>query len=180
MTRYVAFLRAINVGGRTVRMAELRAHVSAAGFADVETFIASGNVIFRATTADTAALGRRIEAALQRALGYAVPAFVRSMDEIRGIAAHRPFDRVPSSRADGTVYVILMAKPPARAAARKLLAASTDDDVFAVRGREIYWLRRGSLLESPFTAAQWERIIGGPATARNRNTIVRLAARYES
>ena len=67
MTRYIAFLRAINVGGRTVKMDELRTLFAAMGFAGVATFIASGNVIFAADHPDAAALQLQIEGELQQA-----------------------------------------------------------------------------------------------------------------
>ena len=78
MTLYIAFLRAINVGGRTVKMDRLRGLFEQVGYADVETFIASGNVIFRSPAEDTQALERQIEAHLAASLGYEVAAFVRT------------------------------------------------------------------------------------------------------
>jgi uncharacterized protein (DUF1697 family) len=72
MPRYVAFLRAINVGGHIVKMDALRRHFASLGFDDVETFIASGNVIFQSRSTAAAALERRIEACLEERLGYEV------------------------------------------------------------------------------------------------------------
>src|SRR5258707_9368831 len=88
VARYVAFLGAINVGGHTVKMADLRRSFEAMGLTSVETFIASGNVGFEAATSDNAALERRIEAGLQADLGYRVDTFVRSSAEVAAIAAH--------------------------------------------------------------------------------------------
>ncbi len=78
MPKLVAFLRAINVGGHTVSMAALRAEFEALGLKDVETFIASGNVIFTAPTGNRAALERKIESHLHGALGYEVKTFLRT------------------------------------------------------------------------------------------------------
>ncbi|MBK8836052.1 MAG: DUF1697 domain-containing protein [Anaerolineae bacterium] len=72
MRRYFAFLRAINVGGRNVTMAVLRNAFTSLGLQDVETFIASGNVIFASKSDDCAALESTIEAGLQKTLGYEV------------------------------------------------------------------------------------------------------------
>src|SRR5947209_3109353 len=88
--RYVAFLRAINVGGRTVTMERLRALFDSLKLRRVETFIASGNVIFDASGAPEA-LERRIERRLEQALGYEVGTFVRSVEELAAVAAHEPF-----------------------------------------------------------------------------------------
>ena len=78
MTVYIAFLRAINVGGRTVKMDRLRGLFEHLGYADVETFIASGNVIFQSPAEDTRALEQQIEAHLAASLGYEVATFVRT------------------------------------------------------------------------------------------------------
>ncbi|HLE57521.1 MAG TPA: DUF1697 domain-containing protein, partial [Rhodothermia bacterium] len=69
MPRFIAFLRAINVGGHTVTMADLRTHFESLGFDRVETFIASGNVIFDAPSSDTKSLAVRIENRLRENLG---------------------------------------------------------------------------------------------------------------
>ena len=104
MPRLIAFLRAINVGGHTVTMEKLRREFEGMGLKDVETFIASGNVIFTARQADTVALEKKIEARLHKALGYEVATFVRSCEEVAAVAGYRPF---PGTRIDGdaTVYV---------------------------------------------------------------------------
>jgi uncharacterized protein (DUF1697 family) len=75
MPRYVAFLRAINVGGRTVTMERLRALFSDIGFSNVETFIASGNVIFDSKSAAPTTLEKDIERQLEASLGYSVATF---------------------------------------------------------------------------------------------------------
>ena len=78
MPRLVAFLRAINVGGHTVTMEELRRLFTSLGGKDVETFIASGNVIFNSRSRDIPALEHTIEQRLHAALGYEVATFVRT------------------------------------------------------------------------------------------------------
>src|SRR4051812_29802226 len=91
MPRLIAFLRAINVGGHNVTMAQLRKEFEALGLKEVETFIASGNVIFTSRATDLRALERKIEAQLQRALGYEVATFVRTCSEVAALAEYRPF-----------------------------------------------------------------------------------------
>lgn len=179
MSRYIALLRGINVGGHVVRMEELRKVFSSLGFSGVETFIASGNVVFTAAEADACALERRIEAALQRAFGYAVDTFIRSTDELAAVARHQPFSPDPAA-SGGTVYVIFLMKAPGAAARRQITALSTDADTFAVKGREVYWCRRGKLLESTVSDRALGRALGGTATTRNRNTVLRLCARLQA
>ena len=177
MPQYVAFLRAINVGGRVVRMEQLRRAFETLGFSDVATFIASGNVIFSSRERNAATLERRIESALQEAFGYPVATFVRSAGEVKAIAGFQPFSPDPAA-AGGAVYVIFLREAPTAAARKELRRFDTAADEFAAKGREVYWCRRGTLLESTVDTASMERSLGKVATTmRNRNTIVRLAAK---
>jgi uncharacterized protein (DUF1697 family) len=178
LQRYVAFLRAINVGGRTIRMEELRRIVAAAGMTDVETFIASGNVIFTTPDKSPSAVEERLEAAFASGLGYAVPTFVRSIEELHQVAEAELFPDVAAGPDRLTVYVIFLKSAPGPVARKEVMAFNTDTDELAIRGREIFWRCHGNMLESPFSGARLERTGTGLATMRNRNTIVRLARKY--
>ena len=90
MPRYVAFLRAINVGGHTVKMDRLRVLFEDLRLKNVETFIASGNVLFDTSAKDIGALERKIEKHLEQALGYEVTTFVRAMTDLAGVVAGHP------------------------------------------------------------------------------------------
>ncbi len=178
MPRYVAFLRAINVGGHIVRMEELRRVLSGAGFSDVETFIASGNVIFNSPATDTAAIERRIEAALEKAFGYAVATFVRTPAELAEVAAHMPCSADPAA-AGGALHIIFLSQPLSAAACKQVSALSAPGDELSARGREVYWGRFGKLSESPLFGRLLDKTVP-PGTMRNRNTVVRLLARLQS
>ena len=89
--KYVAFLRAINVGGHVVKMEMLRAYFEALGLSNVETFIASGNVIFE-SRAKLELLQARIEHHLHASLGYEVATFIRTLAEVHAVSRYRPFD----------------------------------------------------------------------------------------
>lgn len=175
MKRRFAFLRAINVGGRTVKMDRLAALFRALELDDVETFIASGNVVFEAKEKDAAKLERRIEAHLGEALGYEVATFLRTREALATIAGTHPFGEDPG----GTVYVGFLPREPAAEAAQALVAFGNDVDEFAIVGREAWWLARKGMGKSTFSGARAERTLGMPATFRNTNTIVRLLARYD-
>ena len=178
MPKYVAFLRAINVGGHIVKMDQLRQLFEALGFCNVETFIASGNVIFDSTSKSIKTLERKVETVLLETLGYAVATFVRSTNELVNIAKYKPFDD-SELNADGNVlYIAFTADEPSTESKRKLLTFTTDVDDFKVYGREVYWLSRKKISESKFSGAQLERTLGMPATVRNANTVKRLAAKY--
>ncbi len=175
MTRYIAFLRAINVGGHTVTMADLRRHFEALGHQNVETFIASGNVLFESTR-KPAALEREIEAGLAAALGYEVATFIRTPAEVAAIAAYQPFGAAPIDKGH-SLYASLLKSLPDEAAQGRVLALRSAVDDFHFHEREFYWLRRGDSSSTKFGGAQFERLIKAPATARNINTFARLTAK---
>jgi uncharacterized protein (DUF1697 family) len=177
MTRYVAFLRGINVGGHTVTMDRLREVFQGLGLGAVSTFIASGNVLFEAEQEAPQSLERRIEEALRQALGYEVATFVRSDAEIAEVAAYAPFPDA-ESRAGDTNHILFLQQAPDGAARGRVEALSNEDDRFRVHQRELYWLRRGRLSDTTIKDADLTRALGkAQVTARNANTVRRLAAK---
>lgn len=94
MMHYIAFLRGINVGGHRVKMERLRELFSELGFSNVRTHIQTGNVFFETSETDRLALTSRIEAHLHRELGYEVPTFLRTHDELEKSLALKPFKDV--------------------------------------------------------------------------------------
>ena len=176
MARYVAFLRAVNVGGHVVKMDQLRTLFEAMTFKRVETFIASGNVLFDARSDDAAALEQRIEKHLEKALGYEVLTFVRSPAEIVAAAMYEPFGDPAVLPPAHAIYVGFLKTNPSDEAQRKLLGYRTKIDDLHVREREIYWRCVKSLRESLVTGALLEKTLG-PATMRNVTTVRKLAAK---
>jgi uncharacterized protein (DUF1697 family) len=177
MPRYVALLRAINVGGRNVvKMDQLRRLFEKAGFSAVETFIASGNVIFDSRATNSVALEKKIETVLRGALGFAVGTFVRTDAEIEKVASHPPFP--PLKMHDARALNVGFLKAPLdAAAARALMAFTSDIDDFHTHAREIYWLCRAGQSESKFNNVKLERAIGAMCTFRSISTVMKLAAR---
>lgn len=175
--KYVAFLRAINVGGHTVKMDHLRTLFESMGFANVETLIASGNVIFDSKSKNPKALESKIELALEANLGYKVATFIRSMSEVAEVARYKPFH---DCQADGNVlYIGFVSDMPGEESKRQLLTFVTAVDDFHIYGREVYWLWRRKLGASDFPGgAKFEKALGLPATVRNANTVVKIALKY--
>jgi uncharacterized protein (DUF1697 family) len=180
MPRYVALLRAINVGGQNVvKMDQLRRLFEKAGLSGAETFIASGNVIFDSRAKDGPALEKKIEAALRGALGFEVRTFVRTDAEIEKVASHPPFP--PVKMHDARALNIGFLKAPLTAAATAALMAFTSDaDDFHTHAREIYWLCRTGQSDSKFNNVKLEKAIGGFCTFRSISTVMKLAAKYPS
>ena len=176
MAHYAAFLRAINVGGHVVKMDTLRALFSDMGFTNVSTVIASGNVLFETRPTGSHQLEGHIERTLREALGYDVTTFVRNAAEVRALSAYEPFTR--DAMEDMVVLmVVFMREPPTPAAREKLLALRTPTDEFHVADREAWWLCRTKTSESPvFKRGSIEKTLGVPGTARNFNTVQRIAA----
>jgi len=177
--RLVAFLRAVNVGGRVVRMDRLKKLFEDAGFANVETFIASGNVIFDAGTKKLAAIERAIEKQLHDALGYEVHTFVRTCAELRNVAAHKAFAAAAIDAA--TAFNVAFVGNPLDAKAKKaLMTLKTTLDDFHVSGREIYWLSKAKQSESKISNAVFEKTLGCRSTVRGINTIRKMAEKHGS
>jgi uncharacterized protein (DUF1697 family) len=178
MPKYVAFLRAINVGGHTVKMDHLRHLFEEMGFSNVETFIASGNVIFDSKSKNTKALEQKIETSLKEALGYSVATFIRTPMELASVADYKPF-KVSDLEAEGSsLYIIFLADAPGDEASQKLSSFTTDTDEFYVNGREVYWLCRMKMSDSKISGAVFEKTLRQQGTMRNSTTVKKLASKY--
>ena len=174
--KYVAFLRAINVGGHVVKMEMLRTHFEALGLSRVETFIASGNVIF-ASRAKLESLQARIEHHLHASLGYEVATFIRTLAEVHAVARYRPFD-ANAMKSAGALCVGFLEKPLTSEQCEALVRMKTGIDDFHVHGREVYWLCINKQSESTFSNAKFERVLKVRVTFRGVNTVAKLAAKF--
>jgi len=178
MDHYVAFLRGMNLGGRRIKNEELRRHFEEMGFEEVATFRASGNVVFSSLRREAEAkLAQRVEAELDARLGYDVPVFLRSIEEVAAIAAQEPFDPKALAKSKGKLQVSLLKEKPSAAVRKKVLALAGDDDLLALEGRELYWLPSGGLLESDLDLKAIEALLGID-TRRTMGTIEQIAAKY--
>jgi len=158
-------------------MKRLRHEFEFLGFSGVETFIASGNIVFETRGTNEERLRIKIERHLRETLGYEVTTFIRSTAELRQVANHRPF---PSSETalGPSILVAFLSSPPDRAAKKNLIACRSETDDFHIHNREVYWLCRTRLSDSTFSGTRLEKIVAGRATIRNLTTIKRLAAKY--
>jgi len=179
MSRFIAFLRAINVGGHTVKMDYLRQHFESLGFSGVETFIASGNVVFETTSKNAKALEKKIERRLREALGYDVATFIRTDVEVAAIANYQPF-RPSELEGAAALNIAFLHDALDDQSKQKLMTFRTDIDDFHAHGREIYWLCRKQQSESTFSNAVLEKALGRQATLRGINTVKKIAAKYSA
>ena len=164
------------MGGHTVKMESLRRSFESFGFSEVETFIASGNVIFSATSQVPAILESRISTGLRSALGFEVAAFIRTADELAQIAAYQPFQQAELDAAVSN-NIIFLPGPLDDPAKQRLMKLTTDIDSFSAHAREVYWLCHRRQSQSTFSNAVVEKTLGVKSTIRGVNTIQKLAAR---
>ena len=175
MTAYVAFLRAVNVGGNNrVPMAPLREALTAAGLEEVVTVLQSGNAVFQSRKGETAA-ARIVADTIDDAFGLQIGVVIRSGTDLAAVAATNPFLDEEPGRDPQTLHVTFLAAKPSAAAAAKLDPARSPPDAFAVEGREIYLSYPSGSGRSRLTLDYIERTLAVTGTARNWRTVQRLA-----
>jgi uncharacterized protein (DUF1697 family) len=175
MTRHVALLRGINVGGhKKVPMAQLREVLEAAGFADVRTYVQSGNVALSASSRSPAKVGKEIEAAIEEAFGFDVAVVMRTREQIAALIDEDPLGEVATD-ASRRIVVFLAEKLD-----RKRLAGVDPEEfapeAFALRDREIVMWAPDGQRDSPLVKTLTEKRTGLVGTARNWRTVEKLLA----
>jgi uncharacterized protein (DUF1697 family) len=175
--RYVAFLRAINIGGRRASSTQLTACLEGAGFENVANFRASGNLIFDAPRESECSLTKRVDDALTDDLGFDVRTFLRTAAQVRAIAAFEPFPAEIRAKSEGKLQVALMAKPLAKGARDEVLALATESDPLAISNRELYWLPSGPTMQTELNLRLLDTLVG-ENTRRTKRMIEVIAAKF--
>ena len=178
MGRKIALLRAINVGGRMLPMAELRAICADLGWRNVRTYIASGNVLFDAE-GSAAANEAALEAAIAARFPFKVPVVVRTATQWAAYPGSNPF---PDAARDApNRLLMLLSKRPPAAAAEDAIAARAAAGERVRRAGEALWIHfpEGSGT-SKLTPSAIDKAIGSPSTSRNYRTVVKLKEMLES
>lgn len=179
MPRYVAFLRAINIGGRRASSQDLTGCLENLGFQNVANFRASGNLIFDAPRESETALKKRVDDALTTGLGFEVRSFVRTAAQVRAIATHDPFPPDVLAKSKGKLQVALLAKAPPKRARAEILALATDRDPLAIEGRELYWLPSGPMMQTDLDLRLLDKL-AGENTRRTKRMIEEIATKFLS
>lgn len=174
MTRYVAFLRAVNLGHRRVPMATACAALERLGYDDVGSYVNSGNLLF--TSADKAVdCERAIRAELEDVFGFEITTFVRTATQVRALAADQPFGPI----AAGHTHFVLL--PLNRLSAKDkatVEAMSNDHDEVVVLGGDVHWLIRSKSTETTLGSKQWrDALPDNPTTARNTTMMAKLVTK---
>ena len=180
MTAYVAFLRAVNVGGKNkVPMAGLREARTAAGLEEVATVLQSGNVVFR-SRASAGAAAKLVAATIEETLGLQIGIVIRSAAELADVSATNPFLDAEPDRDPKTLHVAFLSGRPTAAAVAKLDPDRSPPDAFAVVGCEVYLSYPDGSGRSRLTLDYLEKALGVTGTARNWRTVQRLATLVEA
>jgi uncharacterized protein (DUF1697 family) len=175
MARLVALLRGINVGGhKKVPMAQLRDVLEGAGFAEVRTYVQSGNVALTAPRRSPAKVGREIEAAIEAAFGFDVTVVMRTRDEIAALVAADPLGDVAANPTYRIVVFLAEKLDPARLA--DVDPAAFAPEAFELRERELVMWAPNGQRDSRLVKALSEQRTGVVGTARNWRTVERLLA----
>lgn len=173
--KYIAFLRAINVGGHTVKMVDLATIFESFGVTNIKTFIQSGNVIFESKI-DESNLTKKIELGLRAKLGYEVATFLRTQTEFSSIIKENPFSD-DNLEDNVTIFITFLTFPPTAEQKTALENLKIDTETYFVHGRELYTrFRRDSKEQDPFSNAKMEKLFKQPATTRNSTTLKKIEA----
>ena len=177
MGRMVALLRAVNVGGRKLPMAELRALCGTLGWSDVATYIQSGNLVFSAP-GKAEEIEKTLEKAIEKEFGLDVPVIVRSKAQWAKYPGLNPFPEV-TKEAPAKLHLLLSKRPPAKGAAEAIEARAKAGERVRQAGDGLWFHYPEGAGTSKLTPSLIDRAIGSPGTARNYNTLLKLREMLE-
>jgi len=171
--QYVAFLRGINVGGKNkIKMETLREVFAALGFTNVKTYINSGNVIFETDETDDKKLAEKLETAIEKEFSLKIKVMVRTVSEIEEIVKNNPF--AGQFEDDKDLHVFFLDEELPEEKRELLLSHNNENEMFAVRNREIFCLLRVSVLDSLIGKDYIGKKLKVSATARNWRTVKKI------
>jgi len=171
--KYAAFLRGINVGGKNkVKMETLREVFGALLFQNVKTYINSGNVIFETAKSDDRQIAAKIEKAIESEFSLVIKVMVRTIDEIEAVIKNNPFDG--QFENDKDLHVLFLDEELAEEKRELLFSNNNENEIFAVRNREIFCLLRVGFSDSLLGKDYIGKKLKTPATARNWRTVNKM------
>jgi uncharacterized protein (DUF1697 family) len=179
MTIHIALLRAVNVGGRKpIIMAELRDLLTELGFVGVRSLLQTGNLVFRSNARQGMDLERLLEEEAAKRLDLHTDFFVRNAEEWKAIVANNPF-REEAKRDAAHLIVMFLKCTPSAKDVEALRAAITGPEIVSADGGQAYILYPAGIGRSRLTNTLVEKKFRTRGTARNWNTILKLASLAE-
>ena len=176
MATYAALFGALNVGGNRLKMADLCKAVSACGFSNVRSVMASGNVVFEVNEDDIDVLQKRLTACVRETFGFDSFAVVRDRDALKSEMDGNPF------RAGGESKFVLthmLVAPPPKGALENLVAANSGSERIAGKGRSVYIDFVDGVGSSKLARPLLRRHLGVEGTARSMSSIAKILAKME-
>ena len=174
MAVIVSMLRAVNLGSHNqVQMTALRALYEALGLQDPQTYVQSGNVVFRTKERDLAALAGKIEKAIERSFGFRTPVIVRTLSELRDVARRNPFAR-RSGIDPRKLLVMFLASHPGAEAREQVLKIKTEPEELRIDGREAYMYFPNGMGRPKVSWVAIEKKLKTSGTGRNWNSVTKL------
>jgi uncharacterized protein (DUF1697 family) len=177
MTKYIAFIRAINVAGHaSLKMNDLNRAFVSAGARDVRTVIQSGNVLFTSTHRDASAISRRVQLRLRKSLGNEATILARRLSELESLVRAAPFGHFEGA-SDVKCYIGFLSEKPRRQPPLPLLSIKEALEAFAMKDREVFVVsRRKANGFYGFPNNFIESELGVVATTRNWSTVTKIVA----
>ena len=173
MPRYVALLRSVNVAGHgRLAMDELRGSFDALGYADVTTYIQTGNVLFSTGSKSEPGLAAAIEQRLAEEFGDAPAVLIRSVADLRRVGTSSPYAKAGADPARH--HVTFLATAPSHQALDALNLPPSGRDELVVDGKEVYVHTPDGYANTKYTGTFLERRLGVVSTTRNWNTVTKL------
>jgi uncharacterized protein (DUF1697 family) len=173
---YVVLLRAVNVGGRQLRMAQAREVLSDNGFGDVESHIQTGNFLLRSARRSDVAVEDEVARVLSDHAGFPIVAIARKPTELTSLV--KAVDGIPAPEGGRARYVTFLAKAPTASAARDLEAWDVAGERAHVIGKDVLVDFAVSYHEAKLTGARIEKVLGVEGTARNMTVVRQLAEKW--
>jgi uncharacterized protein (DUF1697 family) len=176
----ISMLRGVNVGGHNkIKMDALRALYESLKLRDPQTYIQSGNVIFRTEERDLVQLAKRVENAIERSFGFRPDVIVRTSSELREVIARNPFAKRRGIEPS-KLLVIFLASDPSPEARDKILMIKTDPEELRIDGRELYIYYPNGMARPKLSWTVIERVLKTSGTGRNWNSVMKLLDMAES
>jgi uncharacterized protein (DUF1697 family) len=174
MAVIISMLRAVNVGAHNrIKMDALRAIYESLGLRDPQTYVQSGNVVFRTDKRDLVALAKRIEGAIVQGFGFRPAVILRTSGELREVIARNPFAKrrgIEPSR----LLVYFLASDPGAETRDKVLRLKTEPEELRMNGRELYIYFPSGMARPKLSWAVLEKMLKVPGTGRNWNSVTKL------
>jgi uncharacterized protein (DUF1697 family) len=172
VSKYIAFIRGINVGGIVLKMDDLKKILDHAGFKKIQTYIQSGNAIFESSITNIPEIEKKIKSGIFKESGLDIVVIVKTKEELEKITASHPFEEKDNQKG---LYITILNTQPIENKVRELMDLKSDVDKFILKGDIVYSYYGDGYGKSKFTNNYIENKLSASGTTRNWNTMKKIA-----